>query len=325
MDKQVVFSIIIPHRNIPALLQRCLDSIPQRSDTEVIIVDDNSSADTVDFSHFPGHDRQDVRIAFDKTGGGAGKARNIGLEMARGRWLLFADADDFFTRCLGDMLDNYADSDDDVVYFAAASCDTDYYTNATRGQFVNGFMAWVDTDRAQAEWYLRYYFGEPWCKLVRRSLVDEHAIRFDEVSLHNDTTFSYLVGHHARTVAIDRHAIYVVTARAGSLSNQTSPERRLARVDVFARRDKFFRSIGIHDTIMCWHLREVNKMIVHGEWQLARQAIGVLKRYDPSTASVLWTLVRRLPRSAAGYAWTWLVCATHPQRLRSPRYIVSHT
>lgn len=51
------YSIIIPHKITPNLLQRLLDSIPQRDDLAVIVVNDNSSPSTVDFRHFPGHDR----------------------------------------------------------------------------------------------------------------------------------------------------------------------------------------------------------------------------------------------------------------------------
>jgi len=36
------YSIIIPHKNIPHLLVRCLDSIPQREDVQIIVADDNS-------------------------------------------------------------------------------------------------------------------------------------------------------------------------------------------------------------------------------------------------------------------------------------------
>lgn len=48
------YTIIIPHKNIPMLLQRMLDSIPQREDLQVIIVDDNSDPQAVDFRTFPG-------------------------------------------------------------------------------------------------------------------------------------------------------------------------------------------------------------------------------------------------------------------------------
>ena len=37
-----VFSVIIPHYGIPELLRRCLASIPQREDLQVIVVDDQS-------------------------------------------------------------------------------------------------------------------------------------------------------------------------------------------------------------------------------------------------------------------------------------------
>ena len=36
--EEIVYSIIIPHKNIPDLLRRCLDSIPQRPDIQIIVV-----------------------------------------------------------------------------------------------------------------------------------------------------------------------------------------------------------------------------------------------------------------------------------------------
>ena len=85
------YSFIIPHRNSPALLNRLIESIPQRKDIEIIIVDDNSSIDKR-----PSIIRGDLKIIEleEQDSNGAGHARNIGLDMAQGEWLLFADADD---------------------------------------------------------------------------------------------------------------------------------------------------------------------------------------------------------------------------------------
>ena len=66
--REIVYSIIIPHQNMPALLQRCLDSVPERDDVQVIVVDDNSNPSVVDFGHFPGVDRKNVEVVFDKAG-----------------------------------------------------------------------------------------------------------------------------------------------------------------------------------------------------------------------------------------------------------------
>ena len=96
MDDRINYSIIIPHRNIPLLLRRCLDSIQRRMDIQIIVVDDNSDPGQVDFEHFPGLDEPCVEVYFTKEGKGAGYARNIGLKHAKGKWLLFADADDFY-------------------------------------------------------------------------------------------------------------------------------------------------------------------------------------------------------------------------------------
>ena len=68
------YTIIIPHKNSPKLLQRCLDSIPHRDDLHIIVVDDNSDPDIVDFKLFPGLDRNDVDVIFTKEGKGAGYA-----------------------------------------------------------------------------------------------------------------------------------------------------------------------------------------------------------------------------------------------------------
>ena len=115
MNMKYNYSIIIPHKNIPTLLQRCLDSIPQRDDVQVIIVDDNSDPSIVDFENFPGLKRKNTIVVFDKSSKGAGHARNIGIEHSNSKWLIFADADDFFNYCIGECLDKYKDASEDII------------------------------------------------------------------------------------------------------------------------------------------------------------------------------------------------------------------
>ena len=114
------YSVIIPHHNTPDLLRRCIDSIPQRDDLEIIIVDDNSDENIVDFSCFPGKGKKNTKIIFSKEGRGAGFSRNCGVREASGIWLIFADADDYFTSKFNDILDKYTECNNiDVVFFNA--------------------------------------------------------------------------------------------------------------------------------------------------------------------------------------------------------------
>ena len=45
----MLYSVIIPYKNAPILLQRCIASIPQRDDLQIIVVDDNSDNSIVDW------------------------------------------------------------------------------------------------------------------------------------------------------------------------------------------------------------------------------------------------------------------------------------
>ena len=109
------YSFIIPHKNCPDLLQRCVDSIPERDDVQVIVVDDKS-----DEGKKPAlKHRKNLQVIFldVSQSKGAGRARNVGLEHAKGKWLLFADADDYYVEGFINILDHYIDGYNDVVYF----------------------------------------------------------------------------------------------------------------------------------------------------------------------------------------------------------------
>ena len=91
---RTLFTIIIPHKDIPELLDRCLRSIPHREDIQIIVVDDGSyDVDAVKIveKSFPW-----VLFIYEKNSCGPGVARNRGLEKANGEWIVFADADDYF-------------------------------------------------------------------------------------------------------------------------------------------------------------------------------------------------------------------------------------
>ncbi len=98
------------------MLQRCLDSIPERDDIQTIIVDDNSSPDIVDFDQFPGCHRKNTEVYLTKEGRGAGYARNVGLKHAEGKWLIFSDADDFFADEFSSILDEMIEAEEDLFF-----------------------------------------------------------------------------------------------------------------------------------------------------------------------------------------------------------------
>lgn len=242
----ITYSIIIPHKDIPRLLQRCLDSIPQRPDLEVIVVDDNSDPGIVDFDHFPGQDRADTTIIFDKSGKGAGRARNIGLEHARGRWLLFADADDLFVEGMYDIVRKGDDSDADVICFKIRSVmSADLNKDLDRMTYVNKYIDEYLT--AGDDRFIRLRYPTPWGKMYRRDLVERYGFRFDEIKYANDYFFAVCTGYYAREVKATDEILYIYTMREGSLTEAfgAKPDELAVRAEVSFRVQKMFKELHV--------------------------------------------------------------------------------
>ena len=111
------YSIIIPHKDSAELLAYCLSSIPVREDVQVIVVDDNSDPQKVDFEHFPKWEGKHYEYYLTKEGKGAGYARNVGLNHAVGKWILFVDADDYLLPTINSIFDECITSEADIIYF----------------------------------------------------------------------------------------------------------------------------------------------------------------------------------------------------------------
>lgn len=233
------FTIIIPHKNVPVLLERLLKSIPMRDDLEIIIVDDNSDPSIVDFEHFPGKGREHLTLILNKESHGAGAARNRAMPMAKGKWILFADSDDFFNLEFNNFLSEYVDHEADVIYFNANSVDTDTYEPSNRADHLNDFINGYQKDKEQGEIVMRCMFTEPWCKMIKRKIIDDNSITFDDTSIHEDVKFACLVGYYAKTIKVDCRQLYCVTSRINSLSRTQTLQTNLDELKVFARWKKF--------------------------------------------------------------------------------------
>lgn len=237
------YSVIIPHHNIPKLLRRAIASIPRREDLEVIVVDDASDDKYKDdirqmCAEFDAH-----LIELSKNGGG-GKARNEGLKVAKGEFILFLDADDFFNYCIHDILDEYADMPYDIAFFKGNCVDSETYSVGHRLDYLNRQIdAWM-ADSMKGEEGLRYEFGIPCCRIIRRSLTDKYDIRFDEIRIHDDTTFAYMLGYYANTIIADKRCILCATIREGSVNKQQGANMLLTTVDVLGRQVLFMNKIG---------------------------------------------------------------------------------
>ena len=243
---QYTYTIIIPHHNVPELLRRCLNSIPRRKDLQIIVVDDNSDRNYKDQILLLEQEFSYVNFHYSEKNGGGGKARNIGLQLAKGKYILFADSDDYFNYCFDSILSDFANSDYDIIFFNASSVETNTYRVTWRSLHLNKMISLYKNKRSKAILKLKYSFGEPWCKMVKRELIQKENISFDESQIHNDTKYSYLVGFYGKNIYVDERSIYCVTERINSVSKSISIDRLFTRTIIFSEANAFFKKNNIH-------------------------------------------------------------------------------
>lgn len=241
--KIINYSFIIPHKNIPDLLERCIKSIPQRDDIEVIVVDDNSTQENICKLKKIEQLYSIVRFFYTSESKGAGFARNVGISQSKGNFLIFADADDFFTDKINILLDKYEREDVDIVYFFSSSCLSDDIAvsankNSPMMEVLNKYL--IDKD----EEFLRFKYAVPWGKIVNKRLIEEHNILYDEVLAGNDVLFSAKSGYYAKKICVDKIIGYSITERSGSIITNESKEYLDARFESRLNLMKFLRSIS---------------------------------------------------------------------------------
>ena len=247
-SNNVVFSIIIPHKNNPNLLKRCIDSIPFRDDVQIIVVDDNSDKSLINPDNYPGKNRKDLEIIFLDSSQSkfAGRARNIGLSKVKGRWILFADADDYFTENLPKLLEKYKDNNStDIVYLNSQVVHED--NNVTEAILFTRYINNYKSHRLYAEKVLRYGMFTPWSRMVRTSLVNNYSIRFEEVRTGNDAMFCLNCSKYAKKIDIEESIIYnYFRPSEGSFCSQNrfKYDNIVSRVELGLRMNQLYDSVN---------------------------------------------------------------------------------
>lgn len=214
----IKYSVIIPHYNIPLLLERLLNSIPARDDIEIIVVDDCSPGADNYLSKYSFLSKDNVSFIISDRNGGGGYARNIGLNNAKGKWIIFADSDDFFCDGAFDVFDKYYNCEHDVVYYNIKSVLSDNPSvEAKRADPKN--LLFENYVHEKDDKLFRYYYPEPWGKMAKKDFIEKNHILFDETRVCNDYFYSMQVGCLARTIGIVDEKVYALTYREGSVSS----------------------------------------------------------------------------------------------------------
>lgn len=244
MQNRINYTIIIPHYNSAKSLLKLIDTIPLRKDIEILIIDDKSDENEILKLKKSEYLKRCVFLENDTIKKGAGVCRNIGLKKANGRWVLFADSDDFFVGSFNEILENEIDSPEDILYFMTESCYSDTLLPAFRNKIYNELLnKYLNQMSDKNLDQIRYRFVVPWAKFYKRELIEKNNILFDETLVSNDVMFSMKSAFFAENIRVVNKFLYCVTVSAGSLTKRKNKEIFKIRFNVEVERNKFLEKI----------------------------------------------------------------------------------
>ena len=217
---EIIVSIIIPVFKAEKYINKCVDSITRQtfSDYEIILIDDGSTdrCPQICDEYAAGDNRIKVIHTENK---GASAARNVGIEAAEGKYILFVDADDEIDSQMLDNLYNVAVKyDADMVICNSKRVYDDIEPEESTREFDGHIIEGNSETMLEMMFYDEIFRWEPWGKLYKRELFfTDKKHRFIEGIVYEDLyLIPRLIVEANKLVYIDL-PLYKYTIRKGSV------------------------------------------------------------------------------------------------------------
>lgn len=268
-DDQIAASVIVPCWNSSKFLRTGIVSILANSfrDFEVIAVDDASTDDTLAVLRRMSAEDPRIRVFRRDANGGISAARNTGLGHARGRYVFFLDPDDSFApetigRCVARLDTTGADflifpysvKHPGETGFTFRPLREEYECHSSdevRRRFLPRVLGYsIDHIRKWnrgAPLFSRVEMGSVCRCVYRRSVIEEHGVRFDEtLPLSEDAMFNAEFAAVACSMTSLPESMYFYSMRKDGnlLSRDASSYMFLTKLRQLRRREEIDRKAG---------------------------------------------------------------------------------
>lgn len=209
MSDEPLVSVIVPAYNCEQYIEKCIKSIEDQdySNLEIIIVNDGSTDTTV--QKIKSIIEKDTRIIYlSQNNQGVSHARNAGLDVARGKYICFVDADDQIGDRYIEQLVNNIENCDMVTFYLHSE------------QNKNSVIVMNDSKLMNELILNNNIGGYPWNKIYKREIINKFNIRFDEnIHVCEDLLFNVEYLQHINNAVIIKSytdPLYYYNIRQGS-------------------------------------------------------------------------------------------------------------
>lgn len=245
------FSIIMPVYNAERYLQGTLDSIICQSfeNFEIICVDDGSSDGSLDILKRISENDSRVRVV-NQVNSGAGVARNNGIKLSKGEFVLCIDSDDVFSSPdILYTLNALVDAEECDLYIFGFNKFNDGSTELSEYKIANfdgndREIKCINSGGKKVRYFCEEYKNNvklfihnwiaPWNKIYRKAFLERINAKFDTIRSVEDRTFHFqTVTKSNRTMMIDLPVINYRLNVIGSLTNNFNVKKLLNHIAAY--------------------------------------------------------------------------------------------
>lgn len=171
-------SIIIPVYNVENYVEKCLRSCAEQDIPseyyEIIVVNDGSTDQSIEIINKTSLNYTNF-VIINKENGGVSSARNIGLDLAKGKYIWFVDSDDWIEpSCLGNLISVLDENQLDIIQFG-------YKVTDMKGEIlcVKNTVECLDFD---VQSYVNSYQFDGHCcvNIFRKNIADLYNVKFNQ-------------------------------------------------------------------------------------------------------------------------------------------------
>ena len=269
-------TVIIPLYNAEKYIGQCLQSLADQTfqDFEIIVVNDCSTDNSVaEVEKFLPQFKGRLKLkSLPKNTGASAIPKNTGVQMARGKYVMFLDSDDYLSNtALEELFKIAEDTDAEVIhcsqYFTFQDgTDEIKVTSFQKNCHVNKPTLETADIAERVKKFTEYGFLWWGCsKLIRRDFLIKNKIEFPPLSVWEDLIFAFQCVVLAKNYVRVPNVIYYYRNRKDSLSHIPKDPfdivdtliKFIGYLDEFMQRIEFFRQNPYwRFTLLDWHIQE---------------------------------------------------------------------
>ncbi len=243
-NNNCLISIIVPVYKVEKELDRCVESLVAQTypDIEIILIDDGSPDACPQLCDE--WKRKDPRIkVIHKTNAGLSSARNTGLKIANGQYIMYVDSDDYIEKDSCEYLIGYMDYNVDIVVGVCKEIRINgvryhKHTNLEIGKAYSAKEYIIKSIEAN-EWYAPAQFN-----LYSKKFLFENNLFFKEGYIFEDMEILPRLFLQARKIVYSGYIFYNYVIRSGSITTSAINEQsKKISVDIFDEWKALFDSV----------------------------------------------------------------------------------